>query len=146
MEIYAVIDTNVVLSAMLSHNPQAATVHVVRAIIEGKIIPLYNLEILSEYSDVLHRPQFKLKEDDVIRMVNNIINRGQLAERVHLDDNEVRDPKDVVFYEVALSKDGAYVVTGNIKDFPRKPIVVTPAEMITILENLGLIEKNTMIQ
>ncbi|MBP5542336.1 MAG: hypothetical protein J6X88_11925 [Bacteroidales bacterium] len=79
-------------------------------------------------------------------MVNNIINRGQLAERVHLDDNEVRDPKDVVFYEVALSKDGAYVVTGNIKDFPRKPIVVTPAEMITILENLGLIEKNTMIQ
>ena len=142
MDIYAVIDTNVVLSAMLSHNPQSATVRILRAIIDWKIIPLYNYEILSEYSDVLHRPQFRLKEDDVVRMVNNIIKRGQLAERVLIEDNEVKDPKDVVFYEVALSKEGAYVVTGNIKDFPRKPIVVTPAEMIAILEDYGLIEKN----
>ena len=40
----------------------------------------------------------------------------------------------MVFYEVALSRDDAYVVTGNLKHFPKKPIVVTPAEMISILE------------
>ena len=44
-----------------------------------------------------------------------------------------------MFYEVALSKEDAYLVTGNIKDFPQKPIVVTPAEMIKILEDNGLI-------
>ncbi len=44
------------------------------------------------------------------------------------------DPKDVVFYEVALSKEDAYLVTGNIKHFPKKPFVVTPAEMLAILE------------
>ncbi len=44
------------------------------------------------------------------------------------------DPKDVVFYEVALSKDDAYLVTGNKKHFPQKPIVVTPAEMLEILK------------
>ena len=43
------------------------------------------------------------------------------------------DPKDVVFYEVTLSKDDAYLVTGNIKHFPQKPFVVTPAEMVSIL-------------
>ena len=43
------------------------------------------------------------------------------------------DPKDVVFYEVTLSKDDAYLVTGNIKHFPKKPFVVTPAEMVAIL-------------
>ena len=44
------------------------------------------------------------------------------------------DPKDVVFYEVTLSKEDAYLVTGNIKHFPKKPFVVTPAEMLAIIE------------
>ena len=42
-------------------------------------------------------------------------------------------PDDRVFYEVALTKDGAYMVTGNLKHFPKSPIVVTPAEMIKIM-------------
>ena len=43
------------------------------------------------------------------------------------------DSDDRVFYEVALSKDGAYMVTGNLKHFPKTPIVVTPAEMMKIV-------------
>ena len=43
------------------------------------------------------------------------------------------DPKDVVFYEVALSKEDSFLVTGNIKHFPKVDIVVTPAEMIEII-------------
>lgn len=58
---------------------------------------------------------------------------GIPAERIQ--SNEVfPDIDDVVFYEVALSKDNAYLVTGNKKHFPKSPIVVTPAEMITILQ------------
>ncbi len=44
-----------------------------------------------------------------------------------------------MFYEVALSKDDAYLVTGNTKHFPNKPIVVTPAEMLDILQREGLL-------
>ena len=40
---------------------------------------------------------------------------------------------DAVFYEVALSKEDAYLVTGNTKHFPKSPIVVTPAEMLDII-------------
>ena len=50
----------------------------------------------------------------------------------------VSDPKDVIFYEVTLDarqSDEAYLVTGNIKDFPKKPFVVTPREMLDIIEN-----------
>ena len=32
--------------------------------------------------------------------------------------------------------DDAYLVTGNIKHFPLRPFVVTPREMLTILEQL----------
>lgn len=45
------------------------------------------------------------------------------------------DSDDAVFYEVALSKEDAFLVTGNIKHFPKKPIVVTPAEMLEILNS-----------
>lgn len=37
-------------------------------------------------------------------------------------------------YEIALSKEDSYLVTGNIKHFPSKTFVVTPAEMVNILE------------
>ena len=36
--------------------------------------------------------------------------------------------------EVSLSKDGSFLVTGNIKHFPIKPFIVTPAEMVKIME------------
>ena len=47
------------------------------------------------------------------------------SERVTSSD-EVIDPKDVVFYEVAMSKDDSYLVTGNTKHFPAVRRVVTP--------------------
>lgn len=48
---------------------------------------------------------------------------------------QMPDESDRVFYEVALSKDDAYLVTGNQKHFPKSPIVVTPAEMLDILNS-----------
>ncbi|MBR2884252.1 MAG: hypothetical protein IKB93_05600 [Clostridia bacterium] len=46
------------------------------------------------------------------------------------------DPDDAVFYEIVMEarKDvDAYLVTGNIKHFPEKKYVVTPKEMIEII-------------
>ena len=48
------------------------------------------------------------------------------------------DPDDAVFYEVALTArrlTDAYLVTGNTKHFPIKFFVVTPREMVEIIEN-----------
>ena len=47
--IYAVIDTNVLVAALLSPHPDSATVQVVSAISNSGIRPLYNKEILTEY-------------------------------------------------------------------------------------------------
>lgn len=46
------------------------------------------------------------------------------------------DMKDLPFYEVVLEKrdDGAYLITGNIKHFPKEPFVVTPRELLDILD------------
>lgn len=50
--------------------------------------------------------------------------------------DEVIDPKDVVFYEVAMSKDDSYLVTGNTKHFPTVRIIVTTNEILEILNSL----------
>lgn len=53
--------------------------------------------------------------------------------RVTVADTSFPDPDDIVFYEVKMSKEDAYLVTGNIKHFPNTPFVVTPKEMMEIL-------------
>ena len=50
--IYAVIDTNILVSSRISKNPLAATVKVVANVFQNRIIPVFNEEILSEYYEV----------------------------------------------------------------------------------------------
>ncbi len=130
--IYAVIDTNVFVSALLSRLPNTATVKLVRILFERGMCPLYNEEIIAEYQDVLHRRKFHFPSEAIDEIIKTVQDIGISSERISSDDF-FPDPKDVVFYEVALSIEDAYLVTGNTKHFPKKPIVVTPAEMLEIL-------------
>jgi putative PIN family toxin of toxin-antitoxin system len=136
--IYAVVDTNVFVSALLSRHADASTVKVVEAFQERKFKLLFNREIFNEYYDVLLRPRLKLPEEKVRKLISQIGSDGIASNRLHSDEH-FPDPKDVVFYEVAMSKEDAYLVTGNKKHFPNKPIVVTPAEMVEILKEQGLL-------
>lgn len=131
--IYAVIDTNVLVSALFTSNVEAATVKVFEALLQKKIIPLYNEEIYDEYVDVLNRPKFHLPSSIVSRYLKVIRELGVKAERTHQSIEDFPDLDDIVFYEVAMSKEDAYLVTGNTKHFPKSPIVVTPAEMMQII-------------
>lgn len=60
--IYAVIDTNVLVSAHISKNSLSPTVKVVSHMLNGHIKPVYNDGIIAEYTEVLHRPKFKLND------------------------------------------------------------------------------------
>ncbi len=130
--IHAVIDTNVIVSAFISKNLDSSTAMVWSAVLDGAITPMYSEEIIEEYRDVLHRKKFNIPEQLIKDVLNHILEHGVRGERI-LSDDFIPDPKDIVFYEVALSKEDAYLVTGNTKHFPKKPIVVTPAEMMKIL-------------
>lgn len=132
--IYAVIDTNVIVSALISKSLDSNPVKVVQAITQDRIIPIYNDEILQEYKEVLSRPKFHLDETLIMMFLRAIVMDGLWLDRTKAGEEYFPDPKDVVFYEIAMSKEGSYLVTGNIKHFPAKPFVVTPAEMIGILE------------
>ena len=102
----------------------------------GNLIPVFNGEIMDEYREVLLRKKFHFPEEAVYTVLASLqeqgisINAGKMS-------IELPDAKDVVFYEVVMEKrkkDLAYLVTGNIKHFPKEPFVVTPREMLEILE------------
>ena len=136
--IYAVIDTNVLVSAYITKNLMAATSRVWAAVLQGKVTPVYSDEMIDEYMEVLHRKKFDIPEHLIKWAIDRILMNGIHGERVPSRE-DFPDSKDVVFYEVALSKEDAYLVTGNKKHFPKTPIVVTPSEMLEILQREGIL-------
>ena len=135
MTYYAVIDTNVLISALLSKNSDAATVKVLRAILDGRIVPLYHNEILNEYDAVLHREKFHFKEESIQAVLAAIKWFGVEVFPQPTGKNLI-DMDDLVFYEVAMEKrnENAYLVTGNQRHYPIRDFIVTPAEMMRIIE------------
>lgn len=71
---YAVIDTNVLVSALLHWDSNHGMVTVES--LTGKIIPLLNEKIIAEYREVLSRPKFHFPQDAVSVVINGFIKRG----------------------------------------------------------------------
>ena len=131
--IYAVIDTNVLVSARITKNSSSATVKVLNNMFNGIIKPIFNDEIIAEYADVLHRPKFRMRDEEINLIINYIKKYGIHSDRVPYEGN-MPDEKDRPFYEVSLSVEDSFLVTGNLKHFPVTPKVVTPSQIIAIIE------------
>ena len=134
MKYYAVLDTNFLVSAML--NTGSVPGQVASEALNGDIIPVLNDDIIVEYEDVLNRPKFRFDKRAVKVFLDELKKRAVYSDYGLIED-EIPDPKDVVFYAVLMEKrkeDEAYLVTGNIKHFPMRTYVVTPREMLDIIE------------
>ena len=132
--IYVVIDTNVIVSALITKNPNAATTQVLELALMGEIVPLYDQDVLDEYLEVLTRKKFKLKEDSIQYIIKTItINGIDILRTSFLED--IPDEDDRVFYELSLSEPDSLLITGNSKHFPRTPRVVSPSEFLRIIED-----------
>ena len=138
-KVFAVIDTNVIVSSLFSVDGSSFPALVVGAVLSGIITPLYNDEILDEYRDVLSRPKFPFGKEMTDTIVSAIRDFGLNMVRTPIQDVIIQDADDIVFYEVKMSLDDAYLVTGNTRHFPKEPFVVTPAEMIEVLKKKGLV-------
>ena len=130
--IYAVIDTNVLVSALITKNPEAATAKVVRLLLEQEFIPLYDADIIAEYEDVLHRSKFPILKETADALISFIIENGIESSRVDFAES-MPDEDDRVFYEISLSQEDSFLVTGNLKHYPTSPRVITPAQFLKIL-------------
>ncbi len=136
MTCYAVIDTNVLVSALLSRWQDSATVLVIERMINGDIIPVFSREIMNEYREVLSRKKFKFAPELIKYLLSTVEKFGVLVEPTPTGVI-LPDMKDLPFYEVVMIKrdDDAYLVTGNLKHFPDEKFIVTAREMLDILDS-----------
>ena len=133
--LFAVVDTNVIVSALISRRIDSSPMKVMGYLYSGRIIPIWNEEIITEYEEVLSREKFHLNAEDIEEALAVFRKFGLQIDKAPVPDvADFPDPKDIVFYEVKRSKEDAYLVTGNIKHFPHEPHVVTPRELVDLLD------------
>lgn len=132
---YAVIDTNVIISALLSPKEDSATVKLIQNLLSGNITPIYSDKILEEYSNVLHRDKFKFSKENIDLMLSIISLYGSHVEPSPTGISLI-DKKDLPFYELAVQTQDkkSYLVTGNMKYFPKQSFIVNPKQFMEILE------------
>jgi putative PIN family toxin of toxin-antitoxin system len=127
-----VIDTNILVSAALKPEGLQRTVLIVAI---TKPARLYVSEaILSEYREVLSRPELQVRKGIRQQLLQLIRRHSQLvrpAVRLQL----ASDPEDDKFLECADAARADYLVTGNQRHFPgfwKKTKVITSREFLSI--------------
>lgn len=135
MSFYVVIDTNVLVSVLLSSHNDVAPVQVVVKLFSKEVIPIFSEKILDEYNEVFRRKKFNFSENIVDILINVIKKIGEMIEP-NSSGEIFADMKDFPFYKVVLDKkdEAAYLITGSMKHFPCRPFIVTAGEFLKILK------------
>lgn len=134
MKYYAVIDTNVLVAALFSKKKDAATVKVVDAILRRQVIHLYHhLDTAGIYWSSASE-KFHFSNENIETLILFIQQFG--IEVFPRPTGEILiDMDDLIFYEVAVEMQmkNAFLVTGNLKHYPSEHFIITPAQMIELL-------------
>lgn len=98
------------------------------------IVPLYSKEIFDEYKNVLNREEFNLPNHVVGRILNLIKQFGVCIAPIRTKE-KLLDINDQIFYDVTMAKrdSNSYLITGNLKHFPVRSFIVSPKDMINII-------------
>lgn len=133
--ISAVIDTNVLVSALLS--PSGNESLIVLAIQRRLVKPFFSEEILQEYAGVLARPKFAFPPDVVDSVISLIRSRGESVQAAPLQAVSL-DPSDDRFLACAGSAGVEFIVTGNKRHFPERLGTVRVVSAGELLDRITL--------
>jgi putative PIN family toxin of toxin-antitoxin system len=120
--IRAVIDTNVLVSGLLS--PAGNEALILLGIHQGLVHPCFSEEILEEYAAVLARPKFGFPADEITAVLAMFRSQGELFHPA-VSAEISADPADTKFLQCAEAAQADYIVTGNKRHFPASSYGVT---------------------
>lgn len=112
-----VIDTNVLVSGLL--NPFGKPASIIRLVSAGELKLAFDTRIITEYNEVLHRPKFPFKDEQISPLLDQFIKEGISVTPVPLSSN-LPDPDDEMFLEVAVSAHAEALATGHKDHFPKE--------------------------
>jgi len=126
-----VVDTNVIVSALMNTNGTPAKI--LSLISNKKLKILYDNRIIFEYIDVLSRKEFGFPNETIDDLFNSFKHDGEYINSDFIKAN-FSDESDKKFYEVYKTGNAEYLITGNIKHFPKEKNIVTVREFLGIYE------------
>ena len=125
------IDTNVLVSALLSSRDDSATVIMLMLLLDGHIIPVITDRIFSEYGEVLRRKKFRFPEESVSVLLDEIRKKSKMINPA-ISDADLPDEKDRPSLDALLAEDDTVLITGNLKHFPRHERIMTARDFIAL--------------
>jgi putative PIN family toxin of toxin-antitoxin system len=125
----AVVDTNVIVSALMNTNGTPAKI--LSLILSGNVKILYDNRIIFEYVDVLSRKEFGFSKEIIDDLLNYIKHDGEFINSEYIKI-KFSDEADKKFYEVYKSGGAKYLITGNIKHFPKEDGIIVPKDFMQI--------------
>ena len=124
-----VLDTNVIVSALLT--PSGLPAKVLNSILEGTARIVYDNDILSEYINVLSRKELNISRELAEYVIDFIKKEGEFV--ISKPSNiKFSDDTDKKFYEVYKTTHALFLITGNIRHFPKDAGIVTPREFFNL--------------
>ncbi len=137
------LDTNIIFQALSSKN--GASYFILQLVKNRKIKIALSVSLFTEYEDVLKRKQslnyFGLQIQDIDKFLRFIAYIAKTFEIYYLFRPNLRDEKDNMLIELAITSQSEYLVTNNIKDFKNAELkfdqlkVITPKEFVKIWRN-----------
>ena len=135
-----VIDTNIVISAMLSN--KGVAFKLISLIGKQKFKYVLSVPLVMEYEDVLKRKDSKiiLSQEAINNILDRLCYHAGLRDIFYLWRPFLNDPKDDLVLELAVESNCNSIVTYNLKDFKNIDKfglkAVTPK---TFLQQIGVI-------
>jgi len=129
-----VLDTNIVVSAAL--RPYGLPAQLLELVAYRAVELCVSEELLTEYREVLARPKFAGIDPQRVDLLLKLIAEEATLVRPTNTLQISKDETDNRFYECAEAAGADYLVTGNIKHFPKDhktTKVVSPRQMVELL-------------
>jgi predicted nucleic acid-binding protein len=107
---------------------------ILASVLNGKIKILYDNRIIFEYIEVLSRKNFGFNIEIINSMVDYFKTDGEFENSEYINRKFI-DETDKKFYEVHKSGESQYLITGNIKHFPKEDTIIIPRDFLKIYES-----------
>jgi putative PIN family toxin of toxin-antitoxin system len=120
-----VLDTNVLVTAPLK--PHSYPAYLLNAILNEEVTLLFDNRIFAEYRRVLGRPRFGFSEEMIEPLLEYLTSAGEFV-AADYSGRHFEDAEDKKFYEVAVTGNADYLVTGNVRHFPEDPLIINPRD------------------
>ena len=131
-----VVDTNVVVSGLLTREPTAPTARILDAMLAGRFVFLLSVDLLAEYREVLLRPKVRrlhgLDQPAIDGVLARLAQHGAVREPMGTAE-QAPDRWDQHLWALLAAAPGALLVTGDrelMEQPPHGVTVLAPANFV----------------